>query len=387
MIYIKRKILYALSLNKLLSALGNNTDLRFLTFFAKSLGADEFQIGIISAVRELSLFTQLPWGRLSDYFMKRKIFVVVGGIVFSIYLLSLSMVPGVNYLIFLVLILSLFFSMEMPSMQALLADLTHGGERGKIFGVIGTLESVGSIISFVVIGLLLDLYSFHILFLLCSAQGLLGVFIFALGVEEPKVRTDDKSQLITLRSILYDKRFIIITLSRSLQGIAISLAQVVLPKFVMEILKISMIEYSITLIPMYTIMMISALPCGVLMDRIGRKPILIVGFLLDALCHFLFPFSRGFFDLLLIRALLGVMATTVLNGVAIVLSDISSRRERGQYISLSSTLQGAARMIGLIVGGALANYVGFLNIFFIAAVIDLIATLSLLFLKETLKKD
>ncbi|TCD48637.1 MFS transporter [Chlorobium sp. N1] len=81
-------------------------------------------------------------------------------------------------------------------------------------------------------------------------------------------------------------------------------------------------------------------PAGVVMDRIGRKPVYIAGMLLLALAYSIYPYAQSVAALTLGRIVyaLGIVAVTA--GLATVMVDYPAERSRGKLIAVTGFLNG-----------------------------------------------
>jgi len=86
-------------------------------------------------------------------------------------------------------------------------------------------------------------------------------------------------------------------------------------------------------------------PAGVLMDRIGRKPVYSAGFVLVALAYALYPFSRSIGDLTIYRMIYALGIVAVTGGLATVMIDYPAERSRGKLIAMTGFLNG----LGIVV--------------------------------------
>ena len=126
---------------------------------------------------------------------------------------------------------------------------------------------------------------------------------------------------------------------------------------------------------------------GSLSDRFGRKPILVIGVLGNAVSLMLMGFSTTYWMLFGSRALAGVLSSATLPTAMAYIADSTSERDRGGGMGLI----GAAMGIGMVLGPGLGGWAAGSSLslpFFLAAGLSVLALLLLLvFLPESLGKD
>lgn len=94
-------------------------------------------------------------------------------------------------------------------------------------------------------------------------------------------------------------------------------------------------------------------PLGALADRIGRRPIFVVGFLWIGAVITLLPLTETLFQLGVLRAFYGVGAACVTAMMATVLADYPQERSRGKMLAFSGICNGLGAIFMVIVLGRL----------------------------------
>jgi MFS transporter, DHA1 family, multidrug resistance protein len=95
---------------------------------------------------------------------------------------------------------------------------------------------------------------------------------------------------------------------------------------------------------------------GSLSDRYGRKPILLIGIIGNALSQFIMGFSTELWMLFAARALAGILSSATLPTAMAYVSDNSSEKERGGGMGMVGAAMGLGMVIGPGLGGLLGDY-------------------------------
>lgn len=126
---------------------------------------------------------------------------------------------------------------------------------------------------------------------------------------------------------------------------------------------------------------------GWLSDRLGRKPIVLTGTFLTALCFVAFGFTRTFWQAVLAQALMGVV-----NGnqgvISTCLGEITDRSNQSRAFTYLPVIYGIGGITGPLVGGLLVmedhKYPYLYPNLFAAGVLALDFIVTVIFLKESL---
>lgn len=128
------------------------------------------------------------------------------------------------------------------------------------------------------------------------------------------------------------------------------------------------------------------IPFGWLSDRIGRKPVLIIGLLIFAIGSLIGGLADNINELIFARIIQGAGAVS---SVAIAsLGDVTRPGVRAQSFTIVGITIGAGFLIAIIIGPLLAAEIGFSALFYILAALGGLAIIiTLLFFPQIKKKD
>ncbi len=101
--------------------------------------------------------------------------------------------------------------------------------------------------------------------------------------------------------------------------------------------------------------LISTLPTGFLLDKVGRRPILLSGPILTALSSFLIATARSFPQLLIYRFVGGWAQQMWRQSRLAIIADTGRKRERGRQMTGLVGMESAGRLLGPALGGLLGG--------------------------------
>lgn len=119
--------------------------------------------------------------------------------------------------------------------------------------------------------------------------------------------------------------------------------------------------------------LVGTIPAGWLIDRFGRRPVLIAGPLLTALVAFLVVIAETFPQLLVLRFINGVAAQLWLMARLAAISQGAAAGQRGRQVSWMFGMDSAGKLMGPVLGGFIAAAMGPRATFLAYAILALMA--------------
>lgn len=114
---------------------------------------------------------------------------------------------------------------------------------------------------------------------------------------------------------------------------------------------------------------------GKLADKVGRKPIFLVGTLLFMVGSALCGFSNSMLTLIVARGIQGMGAGAMMPVALTIIADLYSMEKRAKILGLNSTAWGIASVVGPLAGGLIVDTIGWHWIFFINVPIGVVLLL------------
>jgi MFS family permease len=133
---------------------------------------------------------------------------------------------------------------------------------------------------------------------------------------------------------------------------------------------------------------VSTIPSGWLIDRFGRRSVLIAGPLLTAATAFMVAGAHSFPELLILRFFNGCAAQMWVMARLAAISHGAAARQRGRLVSWMFGMDNTGRLAGPLVGGFIASDWGTRAPFIVYAILALLALVpTVLFAKDTPRRS
>lgn len=261
--------------------------------------------------------------------------------------------------------------------DALIADSTDPTKRGSAFGLHRAMDTLGA-----AIGVLLAYYFFtrfsgdySRVFLYSLIPAFLGVIALFFVRETKKIKDSRASKPVLKWSIL-DKRlkgFLIVTLIFTLGN---SSNQFLL----LRAKNLGFNDATVLLLYLVynLVYMVFAYPAGRLSDRIGRKRIIVIGYLFYGLVYLGFALVGKADYLWLLFGLYGIYIGLTEGVQKALISDIAPVETRATLIGLHATLEGIGLLPASFIAGLLWNTISASAPFYFGGLMGIIAALGML---------
>jgi MFS family permease len=144
-------------------------------------------------------------------------------------------------------------------------------------------------------------------------------------------------------------------------------------------------EYKGFIISLFTLTAMLSRPfSGKLADRLGRKPVMMVGSVVCLGCSLLYPVLTAVAGFLLLRAVHGFSTGFTPTGVAAYITDTIPSSRRGEAMGWIGTAGAVGMAGGPAIGGAVANNFGLEAMFYVSAFFALSSLAMMMRMGETL---
>ncbi len=377
----KQKNILWLGLVSFFNDMSSEMIMPILPMFITSLGGGGLIVGLISGIREsvASIF-KIVSGYLSDITNKRKRFVVIGYLTSSVFKLLL----GFSRLWYHILIFSglerIGKGLRTAPRDAIIAESTSA--QGKGFGVHRALDTAGAIFgSLLVLILFWKLgLGFKSIIFFAAIIGFISLIPLYFVQETSKKKGSDRTN-ISFRQLPKNLRLFIIIAA------IFSLANFSYMFFVLKVQSYLTGRAGIILaILLYTFFNIFyagfAIPFGKLSDRVGRKKVLIGGYVLFLIVSLGFILAKSVIVYFILFALYGITYAIIDGNQRAFVSDLSPANIKGTALGTFHAVVGFSALPSSLIAGYLWDIKPELT-FIYGSAMSLVAIILFMFLKES----
>lgn len=369
-----------------------------LSLYFESLGASYAMIGLLGTVASLAtILLSYMWGKASDHFGQRKIFLLIGLLTMSAVNGVIAVVPSYGYLFPLRIIGGAALSAYATSSLALMGDVLerHQETRGRRMGTFRGLSSLGFGVMAFLSGTIADRFSLRTPF---AAAAILCFFAFllAFGVREAtptRVAFSPGNILDFLRSAVVavpsglrrlkggfagaakENKADSITPDPKSQPASLPLAPLLISAFIWSLVigavyavwanyMVGEVGYSRTnMSRLWSLASTSEFPlmilAGWLSDRLGRLRMLAVGFIAWALVFAGYVLVPGMPWIVFVQLTRGFAYSAFTATAMTYATEVRSRSRRGEVSGLYNAAGGVGSIIGASMGGVQTQLMGF----------------------------
>ncbi|HZD41459.1 MAG TPA: MFS transporter [Terriglobales bacterium] len=379
----------------LLNDLSSEVTVRTLPLFlANVLGVGTAIIGFIEGVAEsTATLLKIFSGYLSDRHGKKKPLTLWG------YGLSGFTKPLLYFANTWGLVLAVRFfdrvgkGVRSGPRDALIAEVTPPEQRGRAFGFNKAMDKLGAVIGLLLAAWILSMMQsddgsltragYQALVLLAAIPGVAAVLIVAAGVREPGSPSPNPVKPVGIDFLGWkslDRRFrlfltvvVLFTLGNSSDAFLMLRAQTV---------GFSTTEIFLLIAGFSLVVSASSLPGGILSDYLGRRALIICGWVIYALIYFGFGLATAAWHVGALYLLYGLYYGAFQGAANALVADLVPSDRRGTAYGLFNAAAGIAAFPASLIAGLLWQWISPAAPFFFGSALALLSAFMLLLIAE-----
>jgi MFS family permease len=366
----------------------------FVTPFAMALGADNGQIGALSAASNLaSALGLIPGARFSERSGQRKrIVVLTGGLAGRLLLIALAFLPlflGAPKVIYAVLALfalrAFINQLGYPAWSALVADLVPKAIRGRYLGARNIGLGVAALVFTPVAGRIIEsiggVRGYQISLAIAAVVGLTATVVFARIKEPQSMRSDSKLQPGGVRALdllRENHRFAIFVGVALIWNLALMIAGPFFSVHLVRTLHGTPTQIGILAAAYSAGNILGYRLWGRLNDRRGAAWVMRLTGLLIPVIPLAWSLAPGPWSLIPVEFTSGFMWAGYLLANFNLLLGLAADVQRERFVALYQTAVFSAAFVGPLIGGVLADIVAIPHLMRISAAGRMLASLVFL---------
>ena len=347
-------------------------------FVTSFMGANMAMLGLIDGLGEafVSISKALS-GYISDRIRKRKFFIWSGYILGSLSRLGYALAPAWQWLIPLK-ILDRSGKIRSAPRDALVADISNDQNRGVNFGLMKAMDNLGAVCGIIVCLLLFEHIGFTNLFLIAALPSLISAFLIYKYIKEEKVSDRKLFAAFKLQDLDTNfKLFLILNAVFTLGAFSYSFLLIFAGKS----------GFKATYLPVfYLIITVTAalfsLPMGKLSDKIGRKKLMYLAFILWAAICICFILSTNAIVVVAVFVLYGLHKAALETVQKTYTSELCPDCFRATGLGVFQMAIGICALPASLIAGFLWDKINMQTPFYLSLVLASVACVMLLFVRE-----
>ena len=333
----------------------DNLSNRYISYLAVSIGLTVSKMSLLRAIQSLSSnVLQLIWGRLVDRHGK-KIFLSVGRFLNGALIGAIIFVRTPAWFMSLVIGASICLSLVMPSWSSLLGDYTSSSTRGATIGRINSLSQIGGLTAMIFafatsinqVGETTP-ESYTTLLAMSAAMnfvsGVLGLF----AEEKPPAPTEERLEISQVFMDPTLRRYLLVNV---VYGISMSFSWPLMPFIVVDKLDMKIWQIAAFSMASSGSSLLSQRYLGDLMDRIGRRPVVVFSRISMAIAPLVYALATSWLHIVVADVILGVGMGAWMSSGPTYIIDIAPRELRATYLAANTAVFGVSTFVGNLVGG------------------------------------
>lgn len=347
-------------------------------FVTTVLGANMAVLGFIDGLGEAIVsISQAVSGYISDRIRKRKVFVWLGYLFGSMSRVGYALSSVWQHLIPF-RILDRVGKIRSAPRDAIIADVSTKEERGKNFGVLRAMDNLGAVCGIIICILFFKLLGYRNLFLLAAIPSAIGVLLIFSLIKERKPTDSKIYKGLSLKDLDKDfKLFLLVSSFFALGSFSYSFLLIYAKEFGFQVGFIPVLYLIFT-----AVASVFSLPFGKLSDKIGRKSIVMVSYLLWGLVCVSFIFIRSYWGIILAFILYGLHRGALEPVQKTFVSELAPTRYRASGLGGFQMVVGLCALPASLIAGVLWDKISMFTPFYFSLGLTILSIIMLPFVKE-----
>ncbi len=347
-------------------------------FVTSVAGANMAVLGLIDGLGDAVVsMSQAVSGYASDRIGKRKVFVWSGYVFASLSRVGYAFSTVWQHLIPFK-ILDRAGKIRNAPRDAIIADISTKENRGGNFGFLRSMDNLGAVCGIVTSILFLELLGYRNLFLLATIPSAIAVLLILFAVREREAANVRVFKGFSLKHL--DRNltlFLLLSAVFALGSFSYSFLLMYAKAFVFQVTFVPVLYLIFT-----AVASLFSLPFGKLADRVGRKSVLMLGYLFWGLVCTSFIFIRSYVAVALTFVVYGLHKGALEPVQRTFVSELAPTEYRASTLGAFQMVTGLCGLPASLATGILWDRVDMFAPFYFSLALTILSAILLVFINE-----
>ncbi len=352
-------------------------------FMVTVLGTGVYAVGIVEGAAETTAsFLKVVSGYWSDKIGRRKPFVLFG---YSISAITKPLFAFANiwsFVLYIRVIERIGKGIRSAPRDAIVAESSDESVRGRAYGFHRAMDGVGSVLGAALAFLLLPIFGYRNIFMFAFLPGMVAVFIILFIKEKKRAPEEHKINEMSIKRTFKElpanlKLFLMVSVIFALGHFGYAFLLV-------RVLDIGLADQMAILlyIIFYIIYTVCAIPFGILSDRIGRKTVLIAGYVIFGFTSFGLIFATNVYSILGLFVSYGIFYAMIDGAQRAFVVDLAPKHLKATALGTFHTAIGLVALPGGCIAGLLWDKISPETTFIYGLTLTIISLILFTFVKD-----
>ena len=350
-----------------------------------SIGASGIWLGTIFAGFSISRSVFMPWvGRLSDR-RGRKGFIAAGLLLYAVSSLGYIYAFDAVTLCCVRVMQGMCSAMIVPIAMAYIGDITPHNKEGRYMGQFNVSLYMGFACGPLIGGFLQDVWNVNAAFvamgLLCCVACVLVLWLLPASAGGQGTTGPAPS---AYRQLLAKRHIWGIVCYRFVSSFARAAVLTFLPLYAGHCLALSGMQIGVLIAAGIFVTTFLQYPCGRLADFVDRRVLVVLGSLLYAVLVLLLPWTRSFWQVLLLNIVAGIVSAMPLPAATALMVEEGKRYGMGSSMAVFNVAMSLGLGVGPLASGVVHDLFSLRAVFLCAGAVGVAGTaLAMVLLRDT----